>query len=265
MNKSQKLIAYQAIDNNVEHTTARQIIRYVMECELWGQDTVSPTNKHLAKKYKWSVDTTKVAISKAKKSQFISTTGYGKQRCLELNVSFLKGKMAEAYQKTLKPKTDFSDIITENKKSANGLANGLANTLANSSANSFLEEKCLTEPRIDIIKEDNNNNNNNNYIADKKSATKTPPEEKFNQEEYIDGMKKNKLPHIRFIGWYFEKRKSNFPTKESIQIETKRWLKDASFIVKYPQIKVSKAYELVRQKYPDEWNMSTIRKVIPEA
>ena len=78
-------------------------------------------------------------------------------------------------------------------------------------------------------------------------------------------MKKNKLPHIRFIGWYFEKRKSNFPTKESIQIETKRWLKDASFIVKYPQIKVSKAYELVRQKYPDEWNMSTIRKVIPEA
>jgi hypothetical protein len=111
----------------------------------------------------------------------------------------------------------------------------------------------------------NKNDKNEKNIADKKSATKTPPEEKFNQEEYIDGMKKNKLPHIRFIGWYFEKRKSNFPTKESIQIETKRWLKDASFIVKYPQIKVSKAYELVRQKYPDEWNMSTIRKVIPEA
>ena len=105
----------------------------------------------------------------------------------------------------------------------------------------------------------------NTNIADVKSATKTPPEEKFNQKEYIDGMKKKKQAHIRFIGWYFEKRKSNFPTKESIQIETKRWLKDASFIVKYPQIKVSKAYELVRQKYPDEWNMSTIRKVIPEA
>ena len=109
------------------------------------------------------------------------------------------------------------------------------------------------------------NDKNEKNVADKKSATKTPPEEKFNQKEYIDGMKKKKQAHIRFIGWYFEKRKSNFPTKESIQIETKRWLKDASFIVKYPQIKVSKAYELVRQKYPDEWNMSTIRKVIPEA
>ena len=109
------------------------------------------------------------------------------------------------------------------------------------------------------------NDKNEKNIADKKSATKTPPEEKFNQKEYIDGMKKKKQAHIRFIGWYFEKRKSNFPTKESIQIETKRWLKDASFIVKYPQIKVSKAYELVRQKYPDEWNMSTIRKVISEA
>jgi hypothetical protein len=198
MTPKQKILAYKAIDENVEHTTARQIIRYVLECELWGQDTVSPDNKHLSKKYGWSLDTVKVAISKAKKSQFITTTGYGKGRCLELNVSFLKGKMAEIYQKTLFPKHDFSDILLIHKPVANTLANTLANTsantLANTLANSFSSKNGLTEPQNQKKGGDNNNNNNNNnnniYIPEHSSdgislsETKNSVSEKEPNEVY---------------------------------------------------------------------------------
>ena len=158
MNKQQKLIAYIAINGNITDTTARQIVRYVMECELWNQDTVSPTNEHLAQKYKWTVDTVKVAISKAKKSQFITTTGYGKKRCLELNVSFLKGKMAEAYQKTLKPKVDFSDVLPEPP-----------NTLPNTLPNTFSSKNGLTKGEKAFLGGYNNNNNNNNNMREQSS------------------------------------------------------------------------------------------------
>ena len=148
MNKEQKLLAYEAIAENVKDTTARQIVRYVLECELFNQDTVSPTNSYLSEKYKWSIETTKVAISLAKKSQFITTTGYGKSRCLEFNVSFLKGKMAEIYQKKIKPRIDFSDIVP--------------NTLPNTLPNTFSDKYVLLEPQTAVFEGDNNNNNNNN-------------------------------------------------------------------------------------------------------
>ena len=105
MDAKTKHLAYKAIYENVQQSTARVIIRYVMECELWQQDTVSPSNKYLSEKFGWTEETVKVAISIAKKSQFITTTGYGKKRCLELNISFLKGKMAEVFQKS------FSDFF----------------------------------------------------------------------------------------------------------------------------------------------------------
>lgn len=167
MKEEQKRIAYKAIDDNVEASTARQIIRYVMECELWKQDTISPSIEYLAKKYTWSKDTTKVAISKAKKSQFITTTGYGKNRCFELNVGHLKAKMAEAYQKTLRPVADFSDVLPEGK--TNTLANTLANSSANTLANSFTGENGSTEPQNHQNEGDNSNNNNYNLPAELRS------------------------------------------------------------------------------------------------
>ena len=95
MDKETKMLAYQAIDENVSDSTARKIIRYVMECELNGFDTIRQTNAYIAEKFHWTIDTTKVAIAKAKKSQFITTTGRDKSRTFELNVQFLKGKMGE--------------------------------------------------------------------------------------------------------------------------------------------------------------------------
>jgi len=94
-----KILAYRAIDENVSDITARKIVRYVMECEIWGQDTVAPTNLYLAKKFKWKDSTVRNAIYLAKKSNFISTTGNVRNRCLELSLGFLRGKMAEIYQR----------------------------------------------------------------------------------------------------------------------------------------------------------------------
>jgi len=87
----------------------------------------------------------------------------------------------------------------------------------------------------------------------------------FNYSMYIQDMRKNKSPHIRLIGWYFNERNAVFPDKTTIEAEIKRWLRDASFISKYDNAKIFRAHQLVKRKFPEEWNLSTIRKYIPEA
>jgi len=167
MDEITKNLAYLAIDENVKDTTARQIVRYVMECEIWGQDTISPTNAYIAKKYNWKQATARVAISFAKKSQFITTTGRGKNRCLELNIGFLKGKMAEIHQKRPIKKNLLGDISKDlnlypPNDLPNTLPNKLPNKLPNNSPNNLNSKKGLPKQSKEIIAEDNNNNNNNN-------------------------------------------------------------------------------------------------------
>ena len=185
MNQEQKLIAYKAIDSNVEDSTARQVIRYVMECELWNQDTISPSNEYLEKKYGWSKDTTLVAISKAKKSQFITTTGYGKNRCFELNIGFLKGEMAKVFQKSLRPVADFSDVLP------NTLPKRLPNSSPNTLPNTFSTENGSTKPQNTEIEGYNSINHNDNeenvktfgltsfeVVSDTQPKEKTQPKNK---------------------------------------------------------------------------------------
>lgn len=158
-----KVLAYKAIDENVEDTTARQIIRYTMECEIWGQDTISPTNQHLAKKFGWTVNTVKVAISLAKKSKFITTTGRGKTRCLELNVGFLKGKMAEVQRKQPLKKNLLEDIGKElGIESPNEIPHKIPNEIPNEIPNKSEAENSSTNLQNPKKGGDNNNNDNNN-------------------------------------------------------------------------------------------------------
>jgi hypothetical protein len=86
----------------------------------------------------------------------------------------------------------------------------------------------------------------------------------FSSDEYIQSMKNHKSPHIRLIGSYFEERNAFFPDKKTAQAEVKRWTKDASFLVRYGNEKVDKAWTVAKRKYPDMWNLSTVRKIIPE-
>jgi hypothetical protein len=103
------------------------------------------------------------------------------------------------------------------------------------------------------------NTSENNNIADVKSAEKT-----FNQNKSIQKMRGDKNAHIRLIGWYFEKRGAKFPSESNLKQEIKRWCKDATFICKYPQEQVAKTHTFVSRKFPEEWNLSTIRKYISE-
>ena len=169
MDRQTKALAFQAIDENVQDSTARQICRYVMECELNGFDTIRPTNSHIAKKYGWTLETTKVAIAKAKRSQFITTTGRDKSRTFELNVQFLKGKMGEiAAKKPLKSKSNLLAELAEVVVEPNHLPNHLPNLEPN------------LEPNLQQGA-NNNRNNNNNYTENQ--SEQAPPSFPFDERE----------------------------------------------------------------------------------
>jgi DNA-binding transcriptional regulator YhcF (GntR family) len=115
MDEQNKILANLVIARWVKDTTARQIVRYVMECELHERGIVKPSNQDLAKMFGWSLQTTEKAISLAKKSEFIATTGsrHGTTigRVLELNLNHLRGKMAEEAIRSFRPKLEFKSVI----------------------------------------------------------------------------------------------------------------------------------------------------------
>jgi hypothetical protein len=139
MDKNQRLLALQAIDENCEDTTARQIIKWVMGMELNGSDTINPTNQYFAKKFGWKEKTVRDAIYRAKRSGFITTVGAKKSRTFELNVQFMKGKMAEIWTKRpVKKSLDFDnlpDVLPDNLPDAEQMLNVKVNANVNVKAN----------------------------------------------------------------------------------------------------------------------------------
>lgn len=104
----------------------------------------------------------------------------------------------------------------------------------------------------------------NKVIKRKIVETSVSVEKPFFLDEYIETMKQSKLAHVRLIGWYFKKAKSNFPDEKTISKEIARWSKDATFIVPYGNDKIIKTYEFVKTKFPNDWNLGTIRKYISQ-
>lgn len=218
MDTQTKLLAYKAIDENVLESKARKIARYVFECEIWGQDTVSPNNKHLADKFNWTIDTVRVAISQAKRSQFISTTGRGKTRCLELNVSFLKGKMAEIQQrKPLKNNLleSLSDVISDVKGNKEG--NNLGNIQGNKEGNILGLKNGSTKPENEEKGGYNNNNSNNNTSEHSSRGVENVIEEEVTYVTYVsddsDPLEKTKrkiTPEAQQVFGAFSKSKKGW-------------------------------------------------------
>ena len=155
MNEQIRALAHQAINENVADSTAREICKWVMECELHGFETIHPSNAYLAEHFGWGDETVRVAISKAKKSGFIATTGSKANRTFELNTQFLKGKMAEIQAKRpLKKALDFSDLLLGNDELPNNLPNNLPNILPNNLPNNL--------PQNNRGDSDSNSNSNEN-------------------------------------------------------------------------------------------------------
>ena len=115
MDKSQKLLVLQAINENCADTTARKIIIWVVGMELNGSDTINPSNQYFANKFGWKDKTVRDAIYRAKRSGFITTVGTKRSRTFELNVQFLKGKMAEIWTKRpVNQRLNFDEFQVQN-------------------------------------------------------------------------------------------------------------------------------------------------------
>jgi hypothetical protein len=105
-------------------------------------------------------------------------------------------------------------------------------------------------------------NNNTNCEASSQDVSPLKAEALFDNNNYIKEMLSNPRRHIQLIGKYFITRKSKFPSKVAIEAETKRWLRDSRVISEYPDEKINQTFALVVKKFPEEWNLSTIRKYI---
>ena len=162
------------LDENVKESLARDIIRYTLECEL--HSVPSPGNrkylsKHFTKKgKKWTPEIASKAVSYAKKTELIGTTGRGKFRQLELNVQKIRTCIATAKAKYSgiiygKKFPDFSDNFMdfyETRKNNQGNIEG--NIQGNIQGNIETKENGSTKPAIEEKPWYNNNKDNSNYI-----------------------------------------------------------------------------------------------------
>lgn len=88
--------------------------------------------------------------------------------------------------------------------------------------------------------------------------------EVFSSDEYINTLSNSPKKHIQLIGWYFREKNLVFPNKKSAQAELLRWVRDASLLIEYPEKKIIETKNLVQEKFPFDWKLSTIVKYINE-
>lgn len=102
--------------------------------------------------------------------------------------------------------------------------------------------------------------NNKTHIDETSSSGSTP----FILDEELERLRQSKSRHLKVIAWYMKIEKLNYPDKETFNADIKRWVRDASFLSKYSDDQIRKAYKIAKEKYPDLWNLSTLKKIIPK-
>jgi hypothetical protein len=88
--------------------------------------------------------------------------------------------------------------------------------------------------------------------------------EVFSSAEYFNTLSNSPQKHIQLIGWYFREKNLVFPSKKSAQAELLRWVRDARLLIEYPEKKIIETKNLVQEKFPFDWKLSTIVKYINE-
>jgi len=102
---------------------------------------------------------------------------------------------------------------------------------------------------------------NKNDKNEKNTSAKA--EGNFSLEEEINKFRdKKSQKHVRIVGWFFAETKPNIPTLSVFKKEASRWMKDASILADYDDKQILRTYQYVKEKFPDDWNLSTIRKYI---
>jgi hypothetical protein len=100
-----------------------------------------------------------------------------------------------------------------------------------------------------------NKENKDNNIAETSSA-------EFSSKDYVESLLKDKKRHLNIIGKYFIACNILFPSLKAGQDEIRRWVKDASILAEYTDEQITKSYNYVVKEFPEQWNLSTIKKYI---
>ena len=84
----------------------------------------------------------------------------------------------------------------------------------------------------------------------------------FSSKDYVESLLKDKKRHLNIIGKYFIACNILFPSLKAGQDEIRRWVKDASILAEYTDEQITKSYNYVVKEFPEQWNLSTIKKYI---
>ena len=84
----------------------------------------------------------------------------------------------------------------------------------------------------------------------------------FSFDQWLGGVIANKQPHIALIGRYLKYKNAQLASKKVANDEIKRWVKDARYLADFSEERIQKTIKKVESKYPDMWNLSTVRKEI---
>ena len=117
-------------------------------------------------------------------------------------------------------------------------------------------KRTASEQQVNTTKECKNEKNEKNVILSPAG------DGEFNSSIYIKEMLKNKRKDIYIIGEYFKIRDNSFPSLKAIQQEIRRWLKIANELAEYKPEQIEKSFLFVSEKFPKEWNLSTVAKYI---
>lgn len=102
-------------------------------------------------------------------------------------------------------------------------------------------------------------NKDNKYIAKNSFREES---QVFSFDQWLGGVIANKQPHIALIGRYLKYKNAQLASKKVANDEIKRWVKDARYLADFSEERIQKTIKKVESKYPDMWNLSTVRKEI---
>lgn len=215
-----------AIRGTVKDSTAQVIIKDVILTENIGGKYWA-SNSYIAKKYGWTVGTTKQAILLAKKSFWIGQSGIRKNRILEANMGFARTKIAEFSEK-LFPKIGIVDPIIS--PSEYQLPDELPNELPNftSKMTPFLPLQNKDKNKKPLFYNNNSNNNNKYLFSAKKVFERNMKKNHFNYNETLHS--DNYEESIDFFsGEKLVPQKVNKPPRNKVAISLENIFKEMAY------------------------------------
>lgn len=86
----------------------------------------------------------------------------------------------------------------------------------------------------------------------------------FSFKEYLEKMQKDKQPSIRFIAFFFKKKKLTFDSEGEVRVAIKRHLRAANDVIKFGSAKVNAAVKECERMESEgiNWTIETVLKVL---